>query len=235
MNGFLLVLQTFWSPGSAFEEITKSSVRPWAAVLVLTAVGLISAGVTMATLDPAEMALRALEQSPQGANMTEDQKEAAIARMQSPALRYIGIVGAVIGPVIFIAILSGVYFGIFMLLGSSAKYSGFFSLTSFAMLPLIIRSVAATLMVLFIPSSAIRPQELGGIAPSAFLDPDEVSRTVFAVAQSLDLITLWVLILLIIAYKNVTPTRTSALGRTVAVLVPWLILVAGRVGLTLLS
>ena len=121
-----------------------------------------------------------------------------------------------------------------MILGSSAKYGKFFSLTSFAMLPLLIRNVAATMMVLFIPSSAINPQELGGIAPSAFLDPTEVSRTVFAIAQSLDLITFWVLILLIIAYRNVAPNRTSVITRTIGVLIPWLILVAGRVGLTLL-
>ncbi len=234
MKGFVLVFKTFWSPGSAFEEIAESPVRPWAAILVLTIVGLISAGVITATVDPAEMALRAMEQSPQGANLTEEQKEQFVERLNNPAVRYIGFAGALVGPMVLIVVLSGIYFGIFMILGSSAKYGKFFSLTSFAMLPLLIRNVAATMMVLFIPSSAINPQELGGIAPSAFLDPTEVSRTVFAIAQSLDLITFWVLILLIIAYRNVAPNRTSVITRTIGVLIPWLILVAGRVGLTLL-
>ncbi len=234
MKGFVLVFKTFWSPGSAFEEIAESPVRPWAAILVLTIVGLISAGVITATVDPAEMALRAMEQSPQGANLTEEQKEQFVERLNNPAVRYIGFAGALVGPTVLIVVLSGIYFGIFMILGSSAKYGKFFSLTSFAMLPLLIRNVAATMMVLFIPSSAINPQELGGIAPSAFLDPTEVSRTVFAIAQSLDLITFWVLILLIIAYRNVAPNRTSVITRTIGVLIPWLILVAGRVGLTLL-
>ncbi len=234
MKGFVLVFKTFWSPGSAFEEIAESPVRPWAAILVLTIVGLISAGVITATVDSAEMALRAMEQSPQGANLTEEQKEQFVERLNNPAVRYIGFAGALVGPTVLIVVLSGIYFGIFMILGSSAKYGKFFSLTSFAMLPLLIRNVAATMMVLFIPSSAINPQELGGIAPSAFLDPTEVSRTVFAIAQSLDLITFWVLILLIIAYRNVAPNRTSVITRTIGVLIPWLILVAGRVGLTLL-
>ena len=234
MKGFLLVAKTFWSPGEAFEEIANAPVRPWAAILVLTIVGLISAGVITATIDPAEMALRAMEQSPQGGNLTEEQKEQFVERLNNPAVRYIGFAWALVGPTVLIAVLSGIYFGIFMILGSSAKYRRFFSLTSFAMLPLLIRNVAATLMVLFIPSSAINPQELGGIAPSAFLDPTEVSRTVFAIAQSLDLITFWVLILLIIAYRNVAPNRTSVITRTIGVLIPWLILVAGRVGLTLL-
>ncbi len=234
MRGLLLAVKTFWSPGSAFEEIAEASVRPWAAILVLTAVGLISSGVITANIDPAELALRGLEQPPQGANLTEEQKEAFVERLQNPAVRYIGFAGALVGPTVMIVVLSGIYFGLFMILGSSAKFRIFFSVTSFALLPLVIRNLAATLMVLFIPSSAINPQELGGIAPSAFLDPAEVSRAVFAFAQSLDLITFWILILLIIGYKNVASRRTSLVTRTLAVLLPWVILVAGRVGVTFL-
>lgn len=234
MRGFLLVFKTFWSPGSAFEEIAESPVRPWAAILVLTIVGLISTGVITTIIPPAEMALLALEQSPQGSNLTDEQKERIAESTRNSPFRFIGFVFAVVGPLLLVAVLAGMHFGIFMILGSSAKYRSFFSLTSFAMLPLLIRNVAATLMVIFIPVSAINPLELGGIAPSAFLDPTEVSRTVFAIALSLDLVTFWVLILLIIAYRNVTPNRTSVITRTIGVLIPWLILVAGRVGLTLL-
>ena len=121
MRGFLLVFKTFWSPGSAFEEIAESPVRSWAAILVLTIVGLISTGVITATVDPAEMALRAMEQSPQGANLTEEQKGQFVERLNNPAVRYIGFAGALVGPTVLIAVLSGIYFGIFMILGSSAK------------------------------------------------------------------------------------------------------------------
>ena len=112
MKGFVLVFKTFWSPGSAFEEIAESPVRPWAAILVLTIVGLISAGVITATVDPAEMALRAMEQSPQGANLTEEQKEQFVERLNNPAVRYIGFAGALVGPTVLIVVLSGIYFGL---------------------------------------------------------------------------------------------------------------------------
>ena len=234
MRGFLLIFKTFWSPGAAFKEIAEASVRPWAAILVLTIVGLVSAGVITTIIPPGEMALLALEQSPRGSDLTEEQKEQVVEITQNSPLRFIGFVFPLVGPMLLVVFVAAMYFGIFMILGSSAKYRSFFSLTSFAMLPLLIRNLAATLMVLFIPASAINIKELGAIAPSTFLDPAEVSQPVFAIALSLDLISLWILILLIFGYKNITARRTSAITRTVAVLMPWLVFVAGRAGLTLL-
>ena len=229
MRGALLVLKTFWSPGAAFKEIADARIPAWAPIIVLTVIGLISTAVITLNIDPGELALRALEQSPQGQNLSAEQKDRIVQNASQGPFRYIGFAFAFVGPIVLTLVLSGLYFGIFMILGSSASFRTFFSLTAFAQLPLLIRNIAAALMVLLIPSSALSPQELGGIAVSTYLDPTKVSRTVFTAAQSFDLITFWVLILSIIAYGNVAPRRMSIITRSGAVLSLWVMWVGGRV------
>ncbi len=229
MRGAQLVLKTFWSPGAAFNEIAQARIPAWAPIIVLAVTGLVTTAVITLNIDPGELVLRALEQSPQGQNLSEEQKDRIVQNARQGPIRYIGFGFALVGPLVLTLLLSAVYFGIFMILGSSAGFRTFFSLTAFAQLPLLIRNIAAALMVLLIPSSALNPQELGGIAVSTFLDPTEVSQPVFTAAQSFDLITFWVLILLIIAYGNMAPRRMSIITRSGAVMSLWVVWVGGRI------
>ena len=194
-------------------------------------VAVIGTTVFTANVNLGELLIRQAQQSPQGANMTEEQQEAIRQRMNSPAIRVIAYVQAVAFLPLMLAVVSGVYFGLFLLLGSSGGYKQFFTLTAFAFLPMVEASVAGMIVILLLPSSALDLQQMNVLSAATFLDPAESSRVLFALAQSLSLTAIWVVSLMVIGFRNLAPKRTSTLTLSLVVLVPWLVTVALRVGI----
>ena len=107
-------------------------------------------------------------------------------------------------------------------------------LTAFAYLPMVVASVAGAVVILLIPSSALELQQMNVLSPTTFLDSAETSRPLFALAQSLSLTTIWVLVLMVIAYRNLVPKRTSKVTLSILVWVPWLVTVGLRVGVAMI-
>jgi hypothetical protein len=59
--------------------------------------------------------------------------------------------------------------------------------------------------------------ELGSLGPSVFVDRDSVSPVFFAVVGSLDVVSIWILALLVIGYKFAKQKGFSVATRTSAV------------------
>ena len=233
MRALVRILKVFWSPGDAFTEIAESKIPAWAPLIFLMVLGFGGALIFSSMIDLGELAVRAAEQGPGGGELTDEQRENIARIMNSPVARVFRYIGALFLPLI-VLIISGIYFGVFMILGSSAPFRSFYSVTAHAFLPTIVSSAVSITMILMIPSSAINPAELGIISPAIFFDPLEVSAPLMALARSLDLVTIWVLVLLTIGYRRLAPRRTSAITVAVAVFGVWLVTVAVRVGFNVL-
>ena len=103
---------------------SKRGIKPWAPILVLVIVAVAGTTILTTTADLGDLMVRQAQQSPQGANMTEEQQEALRQRMNGPAVRVIAYIPVVILP-LMMAVVAGIYFGLFLLLGSSAGYKQF--------------------------------------------------------------------------------------------------------------
>ena len=104
------------------------------------------------------------------------------------------------GPALVVALTAAIYFGVFTLVGRESNFKTFLSITAFAFVPRIFSHFAAILSAFVVPSSSIMPDELGSLSPAVFLHRDGMSPVVFAAANTVDLVSIWILSLLVIGY-----------------------------------
>src|SRR5437867_3874205 len=147
-----LFFKTFWSPAESMFLLSKKPrvLLPLIIVAVLQlGVGLVS----LSRLDFGQIALRQIERSPRGANLSEEQKQnaARVSRQLAPVFVAFGT----IAPALFVTIAAGLYFGIFSMLGRTAGFKAFYAVTLFAYIPLLVRQFASVVQLLGIPSEQI--------------------------------------------------------------------------------
>jgi len=208
MGSVGLLLKVLWSPAEAMFLVSKNP-RALVPIVFLALCSLAGGMLVMAKVPASELAMRAIERSPQGANLSDQQKDLIRQRINSPVARVFGIISAVVGPIFIVLIVASVYFGIFTIVGREGSFKAFFAITAFAFVPLIFRQGAAVLSAFVVPASSIMPDELGSLSPAVFLDRDSVSRVVFAAVNMIDVVSLWTLCLLVIGFGFVTRKSVS--------------------------
>src|SRR5262249_54462132 len=146
--------------------------------------------VSLNRLDLGKLAIAQIERSPQGANMTEEQKQ-NVARLYRTFAPVIVVFGAV-APAIFVTIAAGMYFGIFTVLGrDGSSFKAFYAITLFAYVPLLLRQAASVVQLMTVPAEQLDINDLGSLSLAVFLDRTEVSKVLFALASVVDLTSIW--------------------------------------------
>ena len=212
MQGVGLLLKVLWSPAEAMLLISKNP-RVLVPIVFLALCSLAGGMLVMAKIPPAELAMRAIERSPQAANLSDEQKDRIRQRINSPVAGVFGIISTVVFPILIVLIVASVYFGIFTIVGREGSFKAFFAITAFAFVPIIFRQGAAVLSAFVVPASSIMPDELGSLSPAVFLDRDSVSRALFAAVNMIDVVSLWTLCLLVIGFGFVTRKGVSKAAR----------------------
>jgi hypothetical protein len=225
-----LLFKVLWSPGEAMFLISKNP-RVLVPILFLSLVSVAAGTVMVSKLDLAELTIRQIERSPQGANFSDQQKDLLRQRMRSPVVKGFTFVSTAVSPVVIIVIVALIYFGVFTILGREGGFKAFMSITAFAFVPLIFRQLAAVLSAYFLPSSAIMLDELGSLSPAVFLDRDSMSPVLFTSVGTIDLVSIWILALLIIGYGFVTRKSLSKGVRGATVIGVFLVYVVLRLAL----
>ena len=216
MQSISLLLKVLWSPGEAMFLLSKNP-RIAVPIIFLCLFSLLTGAVVLTKVDSAELAMRTIERSARGGQLSEEQKAQFRERMNSPLFKGFTIVSAVVGPVVVITIVAGLYFGLFTMLGREGSFKAFYSITAFAFIPSIFRQLAVVLSAFVVPASSIMPDELGSLSPAVFLERDSVSPVVFAGVNTIDLVSIWILILLVIGYGFVTRKSLSKTTRAGAI------------------
>ena len=179
MQSVDLLFKVLWSPREAMSFLSKNT-RVLAPMLFLCLFSMLTGGAVLMKVDSAELALRTIERSTRGASLSDEQKARVRQQMNSPIVKGLTFASTVIGPLLLIAIVAGVYFALFTMLGREGSFKAFFSITAFAFVPSIFRQLAAVLSAFFVPPSSLMPDELGSLSPAVFLDRDSVSPVLFA-------------------------------------------------------
>jgi hypothetical protein len=227
------VTYTFSAPSKTFEDIkrgNKSWWMPWLIMVVISYLffGVVATKITMQTVVDNQMKLASEKQQEQLAKAPPEQRE-----MSTKIALYITEGVFISGPVfvmLIAAIVSVVLWGtINFVFGGKASFGAIFAMWFFANLPAIFKTLLG-IIVVFI-SDTPETFNIKNFAPTnvgAFLPVAETNHAVYALATSLDIVSIWCMVLMSIGLATVAGVKRSS--GYIAVFGWWAIIVLIGVG-----
>lgn len=203
MENVQLLWNVLWSPSKVFRRLSQQPALA-APLLTLTVFAALSALMIYFMLDPGESPRR--------------------------SVWLLGLGLATIGPVFTVLLVALVFFLVFSIVGREGGYRKFLSVTAFGFMPTVFRHLAGAIMVAAIPASQLRPAQVGSFSPAAFLDPSSLSPFMYAAAARLDLVSIWVLLLLVIGYRHLARPHVQLPACAGMVAGLWVVYAALRIG-----
>jgi hypothetical protein len=228
MNELGRLSGVFFEPGKVFKDLAERP-RFIAPLLISILVGLALVYSITTHIGWESTVRQTIANNPRAADLPADQREQAIAR-GAKVLSILGWAGAVVGAPLSALIIAGVLTGLFNgLLGAELKFAQTFAITCYAML---VRAVLTALMILLL---YLKPPEDFNIQVSpfslaAYLNRQETPKWLMSLAGSLDLFTIWTIVLLAIGF-SVAARKLSFTKSLTAIVIPWLILVIAGMAL----
>ena len=220
----------YTSPAETFRSIVA---RPTALVPLLILIVLMAGffGLWVSKADPVTFYRDQMEQSSWAQRMTPEQKEAQI--QQQARFFPLTPVFVVVGGGVFYVLTALVYLGIFRFLyGADLRFKQSLAITLWTFLAVSLISMPLMVLVLYLKGDwNLDPNQVLQANLGIFL-PATAPKWLTALASSIDLFSIWTLILLAIGY-GVASRRTLG-GALPGVMIPWVIYVVGKVALAAL-
>jgi len=199
----------FHSPGSTFADIVRKPT--WLApLLVLVASAVLFTEAMLWKVGMDRIIRMSLEQSPRTAQMTPEQVEQAatqFARIGAISAH----VGAFLGTPLFLLIVAGL--GLLIvnaIFGKDLDFPVAFSVTCYSYLPSILASPMGLAMIFLGDVERFNPQNPTPTNPGFFLNPLETAKPLYSLASSIDVFTVWFLILLGIGFSAATGRKVKS-------------------------
>jgi hypothetical protein len=229
MSAISRVFGVLFSPQKTFEDIVRKP--SWGlAIALLTVLSIaVSVGINQ-RVNWREFMSQQIEKSPQGAQLSAEQKEQRIegGAKISPIFTY--VVGA-LGPIVFALVIALVMWGAYTLLGGvTTNFSTAMAITSHAFLTGLISS-PLFLLVIYLKAPGTLDLENPVATNLAAVLPDESAKWLVALCKSIDVFSIWTLILLAIGFAVTSPKKLKG-GKSYAIAFGvWAVFVICRVGI----
>jgi hypothetical protein len=168
------------------------------------------------------------------AQMSDQQREAVLKTMdmQVKMASIFGYVGGVLGVPIAYLIVAGILLGIVRgIMSAPVRFKQVFAVVCYGSLPGLIFTVLVIAVMFLKNPDDFNLQNPLVFNPGAFMDPLSTSKFLYSVASSLDLFTIWTILLVATGLKAAGGKKLSFGGALTAVALPWAILVLGRASL----
>jgi hypothetical protein len=228
MSEFSRLTGVFFEPGKTFADIAE---RPnfWVPLILMIAASLAFTIAISQRIGWDRVVRHQLES--RVAQMSDQQRE-AISRtmdMQVKMVSIFGYAGGILGVPISYLIMGGILLGIVRgIMSAPVRFKQSFAILCYANLPGLIFTVLA-IMVMFLKNpDDFNLQNPLVFNPGAFMDPQSPLKFLHSVASSLDLFTIWTILLVATGVKAAGGKKLSFGGALTAVALPWAILVLGR-------
>jgi hypothetical protein len=223
-SAFGRLLGVLVSPGQTFLSI---AARPtvWAALLVVVLVSL-GVGLLAAPRTDYEDIIRK-QVAKSGRDVPQEQLDKQIEVMQK--IRTPLTIAQVVLVPLFLCLLTLFPWVVFKLLGSEVDFVPSLSVTAHAWMPRVVMALLSIPVILSRPSLGYEMRN--GLLKSnlgAFVSTPEMSAPLTAALSSLDVFSLWTLILFILGFKEVAKVSMAKAAGTMIVL--WLVFVGITVG-----
>lgn len=215
-NSLQRIIGVFFSPDATMASIAR---RPdWVLPLVILLVVSLGAGVVIAQhVDFGAAAREAMEQNK---NMTPEQMEKGVkmAAGIGKVTTYLSPVLSVIG----LLIIAGVLLLAFRLFGGEGDFKQAFSVTCYSSMPGVVKGII-TLIIVMMKGGMIPAQQLATLVRSnlGFLADYKTSPMAFTLLASIDLFSIWYLILMIIGFAYLA--RVSKVKSAVIIISLWIV------------
>ncbi|MFB3920803.1 MAG: YIP1 family protein [Terriglobia bacterium] len=224
----------YFSPGETFQDIARKP--DFLFPLVAAVLSAIAVTETMLAKIGMERIIRnSMEIGGQAAKMTPEQIQQAVDRGKGIG-SILAHVGGILGAPIYLLVVAAIGLAIVnALFGSPISFRKAFSVTCYANLVGVIGAVMAVALILFGDVERFNPNNPAPTNLGFFLNPLETSKPVAALASSVDLFTIWFVILLGIGFSQATGGKVKARTIFLVYLGLWMVWVIGKVGLAAIS
>ena len=220
----------FISPAGTLADVARKP--DFIAPLIAGVLGAIAVTETMLWKIGMERIVRmSIEQSGRASSMSPEQMDQAVRQGARIGGIFAHIGGIVVVP-ISLLILAGLGLLIVNLIfGAKAKFKTVFSLICYANLVSLLGSLMAVAVILFGDPDHFNAQNPVPANVGFFLNPLEVSKSLYALASSADIFTIWLLILIAMGLSEATERKVKPLSIFLAFAGLWMIWILGKVGL----
>ena len=124
----------------------------------------------------------------------------------------IGLVVAIFGPAVVVLLVSSLFFGISSFFGRFRSYRSYLSVTALAFVPSVLYHLAQSVVLVSSSPQEIPSLQAGRLSMARMLDPELVSVELFVAASMIDVISIWVIVLLVVGYRFLGPDASPRLG-----------------------
>jgi Yip1 domain len=228
MSAISRVFGVLFSPQKTFEDIVRKPGWLLPIVLLTILSMAVSFGLNQ-RMNWREFMSQQIEKSPQGAQLSADQKEQRIeaGAKFAPISTYVfGTLGPLIIALIFALVMWGAYslFG-----GASTNFGTAMAITAHAFMTGLISSPLFLLVIFLKAPGTIDLDNPVATNLAAFL-PDESAKWLIALLKSFDVFTFWTLILIAIGFAATNPKKLKGSKPYVIAFSVWAAYVICRVG-----
>jgi len=221
------VVGVLFTPKATFADIARkpSWLLP---VVIATILGIVGTVSLNQRINWRDYIVQQLEKSPRAAQLSTDQKQQQAEISAKVTVYFVYAVG-VVGSVLFALIVGAVMMLAYnVLAGAGATFSQSFGIAAHTLLIGIV-STPIFLLVLFLrPLGTVDPDNPVATNVAAFL-PEESAKWLIALCKSIDIFTIWTLILLAIGFAAVNPRKLKGGKSYVIVFSVWGAFVAVKV------
>lgn len=207
------VSNTFTAPSKTFEDIKRGNKSWWMPLLIMSVVSYILFVAVYTKIGMQQAVDNQIRMDPATAErMAQVPPEQREMSMKISLYVTEGIfIASPLFVLLFAAVVALVFWAtINFVFGGKSTFGSVFAVWFYAALPSIIKTLLG--VVVIFAGMAPESFNLKNIAPTnlgAFLDPVETNKALYALATSLDAITIWTLVLMGIGLSTVAGTKRS--------------------------
>lgn len=222
------LLEVFYNPGPLFASLNERK-GAWIVPLIADSVLLLLMNVLVTRYIGMENIIR---QQLEGFNMPPEQMQAALQTANSPARLYGSYASAFFGASIFLLVVSGALLVFSMMTSKQPRFKAMFSMVAIAFFPYWLVALVMTSLVLIISPdpSSLDVRNLVATNVGAFVDKSTLPKGLYSLLSSLDILSFAEIGLLGYGFSKLT--RSSIFGGIGAVLVLWVLYVAGKMAIS---
>jgi hypothetical protein len=208
VNHFGRIIGVFFSPKKTFAEIAE---RPsWLAALLLMAVlGTVVGAMLNTKMNWSDYIRHKAEENARFAELSEEQKDQALAPQVKFWSKFTYCFGAVGVPIstLFFSLLYWASFNLFS--GAGLRYGTAFGITTHAFLPTIIQNILAMIILPMKSLGDVDPESIVATNVKAFLS-DGAPKWLAALGSSLDLFWIWFMVLAAVGFAAANPKKIKS-------------------------
>jgi hypothetical protein len=225
---FQVLSGLYLSPGAEFVGVLRKP-RVLLPLLVLVGLNLGFTAIWLQKVDPADFMKARLEESGQWDKIPPDARGQQLER-GAGIFKVMGWVGAVLGAPIVVFVLSGIFFFVFRFFyGAELGFKHAAAVVAHTFLAVALVTTPLTLLILFLKGDwTLNPQSALQANLSMAVERGAVARPLYAVFESLDLFSFWMLWLLAVGFGVASRRTTGAAAGGVVGL--WALYVIGKAG-----